>query len=561
VHVRRFPTAAQWRLLPTVFAPAEWRLVRLLATLAGLAATVALGTFLSDHLTLVARAGGSLTEVVVGSPQYVNPLLAHGNDADEALARLLYAGLTGRAADGTIVPVLASGYERSEDGKVYTVHLKEGVQWPDGEPFTTDDVLATVDFLQDSRYRLTAVSRLRGVAVERVDERTVRFTLTAPNASFPALLTFGLLPAHLWSNVEPSKFALVEYNLKPVGLGPFQFKELRRGRSGEVKSYTVERSRAWPGATPNLRRLTFRFVPDTGTAVKAITDRSAEAFATDEVREARDAPRGVLHRIPLTQYVAVFLNERNDVWKDAAVRRALAAATDREALVALPDVTGRTVDTPVLPGTPGALADRLFPAFDRAEAEKQLDEAGWKRPADGGVRAKGETKLAITLTTVDQPAYAAVADALKSNWEAVGASVTVERTDPTRFSKDSLKPRRYSTLLFAEQVGLDGDPYPFWHSSQERDPGLNLSTFFRKDIDEALERARAAADDPGRAAALGDFQRKFSEELPALILYQPSLIYVAPRRLGGVTATRAAGAADRFNGVTDWFVRRRLDWK
>lgn len=552
---------AQWRLLPTVFAPAEWRLVQLLATLAGLAAVVALATFLSAHLTLVAKPGGSLTEVVVGSPQYLNPLLAQGNDADEALTRLLYAGLMGRAPDGQIVPVLASGFERSADGKVYTVHLRDTVRWPDGEPFTADDVLATVDFLQDARYRLTVGNRLRGVAVERVDDRTVRFTLTAQSAQFPALLTFGILPAHLWSNVEPSKFALVEYNQKPVGLGPFRFAELRRDRSGEVKSYTIERNPSWPNAAPNLRRLTLRFVPESTAAAKALADRAADALATDEAPVARSISRGTIRPLPRTQYVAVFLNQRNDVLKDPAVRQALAEATDRAALVRLPEVAGRPVDSPVLPGAPGALADALFPAFDRGAAEKRLDEAGWKRPADGGVRAKGETKLAITLTTVDQPVYGAVAETLKAQWEAVGATVTVERVEPTRFPKDVLKARRYSALLFAEQPGLNGDPYPFWHSSQQRDPGLNLATFFRKDIDEALEHSRAASDDAGRNAALADFQHKFADELPALLLYQPTLLYVAPRRLGGIAATRVGAPADRFNGVEGWYVRRRLTWK
>jgi peptide/nickel transport system substrate-binding protein len=543
-----------------MFAPAEWRLVRLLAALA--AVSLAIGTigFLSAHLTLVARAGGRYTEVIVGSPQYVNPLLAPGNDADEALVRLLYAGLLGRDGEGRLQPALAEGVDRSDDGKVYTAHLRPNVRWPDGEPLTAQDVLNTYETLQDSSLRLPIANRMRGVKVEVVDDATVRFTLTTANPLFPAQLTLGILPAHLWANVDPTKFALVEYNLKPVGLGPFQLKELRRDRSGQVKSYTLIRSNAWPGSKPNLAQIVLRFVNTADEATRALSDRSAEGFATEVAGPVPKVRRGVEHRIPTTEYVAVFLNERATSFKDPAVRRGLAAATDRAALTALTAVRGRVVDTPVLPGA-GALNEPLFPAFDTTAAEKILDDAGWKRPTEGATRAKGNDKLAFTLTTVDDPGYDAVADALKAQWTAIGADVTVDRVDPAQFSKSTIKTRRYDALLFAEQVGLDGDLYPFWHSTQERDPGLNLSTFFRKDIDAALEGMRSATDEAARTVAVNDFQHRFADELPALVLYQPELSFRTPSRLGGIAATRVSAPADRFNDVAEWYVRRRLAWK
>ena len=127
--------------------------------------------------------------------------------------------------------------------------------------------------------------------------------------------------------------------------------------------------------------------------------------------------------------------------------------------------------------------------------------------------------------------------------------------------REVLRPRKYDALLYGEITGLDPDPYPFWHSSQSRDPGLNLSVYYRKDIDKVLEDARAATNPDARAGKYVEFQRLFSDELPALILYRPDYHYVVGKKLHGLTTEWVVSPRDRFNEVTSWYTRVKHSWK
>ena len=127
-------------------------------------------------LVEVSARGGGFTEGVVGSPRFVNPLLAI-SDTDRDLVALSFAGLMGRAPDGSLIPVLAERYELSEDGKVYTFYLRENLRFSDGTPLTSEDVVFTVKKAQDPGLKSPRLSDWSGVLVESIDARTVQFTL------------------------------------------------------------------------------------------------------------------------------------------------------------------------------------------------------------------------------------------------------------------------------------------------------------------------------------------------------------------------------------------------
>ncbi len=166
-------------------------------------------------------------------------------------------------------------------------------------------------------------------------------------------------------------------------------------------------------------------------------------------------------------------------------------------------------------------------------------------------------KLKITLVTVDQPQMVQVAEIIKEQWEAVGVELDVQQYSLFQLEQNFIKPRDYDTLLFGEVLGAIPDPFPFWHSSQKKDPGLNLAIYDNKKADTYLEDNRKATDLGTRANKLDSFQNILIEDLPSIFLYSPDFIYATSKELQGVNVKKITDPSKRFIGVEDWFIKTK----
>lgn len=171
------------------------------------------------------------------------------------------------------------------------------------------------------------------------------------------------------------------------------------------------------------------------------------------------------------------------------------------------------------------------------------------------------TPLKITLTTVNQPTLVKVAQLVKNQWEAVGASVQIKTEDIDSLERDSIKPREYEALLFGEVLGSLPDPFPFWHSSQKSDPGLNFSLYQNADADKALADARQNLDAGTRETSLESFQNILLADAPAVFLYNPTYVYVTSGEIKGVSGGIIADPSNRFAQVGQWYTEYKRNWK
>ena len=241
-----------WQKFFRVFSAKERMTV---LTLVLLAAISLVATVLGVYYSLtkpVPISGGDYSEGIIGQPMYVNPVLAAGNEADADMARLIYSGLFKYGSDGKIVPDLAESYDVSNDQLTYTVHLKQNVKWHDGEPFSSDDVLFTIQAIQDPAFKSPLRQNWQGVGMEQIDESTIKFVLPAPYAFFLNNLTVGIIPKHVWETVAPTNFSLAEYNLRPVGTGPFEFSDFQKDSGGMILSYKLTSNPDYFGDKPYL---------------------------------------------------------------------------------------------------------------------------------------------------------------------------------------------------------------------------------------------------------------------------------------------------------------------
>lgn len=179
----------------------------------------------SLFLIEVPARGGSITEGMIGAPIFINPILAK-TDTDIALANLVYSGLMKENSDESIVTDLADSYEISPDGTKYHFTLKKDLYFSDGKPLTSTDVLFTFKKLSSVILRGTGSTYWQNILIENNGEHDIYFTLPSADTDFLSLLTIGILPVHIWGNIEDQDFEKSKYNLSPIGSGLFKYSEI-----------------------------------------------------------------------------------------------------------------------------------------------------------------------------------------------------------------------------------------------------------------------------------------------------------------------------------------------
>jgi len=205
-----------FRKIPRVLSKMEKRLIIFLT----IVAIVAAGFWLYQHYinstVEVPKVGGSYVEGVLGQPKFINPIIAQSGTVDMDLVTLIYSPLFHYNLQNELVNDLAESYEISEDGLTVTVTLRKGITWQDGEPFKADDVVYTVQSIQNPNLQSPLKSSFDNVTVEKGDDRTVIFRLEEPYAPFISSLTFGILPKHLWEQVEPANFPKISTEVRRI---------------------------------------------------------------------------------------------------------------------------------------------------------------------------------------------------------------------------------------------------------------------------------------------------------------------------------------------------------
>jgi peptide/nickel transport system substrate-binding protein len=168
--------------------------------------------------------------------------------------------------------------------------------------------------------------------------------------------------------------------------------------------------------------------------------------------------------------------------------------------------------------------------------------------------------LEFSLVTVNQPVLKEVATQVQQQWEALGVKVEIKTFDISSLEREVIKPRNYEVLLFGEVLGQIPDLFPFWHSSQKRDPGLNLAMYENKKSDKLLEEVRESLDENIRKEKLEEFQDILIEDAPAVFLYNPDYLYLVSKEIKGVNTKTIVDPSKRFSGIDGWYIKTKRVW-
>jgi peptide/nickel transport system substrate-binding protein len=518
-----------------------------LAILVSVSSLLGLYALEQSLLIEVPAYGGNLVEGEVGSPQFINPLLAI-SDADRDLATLTYAGLMGLSGTGSLVPVLAESYEVSPDGKSYTFTLRNDASFSDGTPVTAQDVVFTIQKAQDPALKSPKYADWSGVRVQALDARTVRFTLTKAYAPFLGLTTIGILPSRLWQNMSSEEFPFSTLETSPVGAGPFKVADVSRDASGLIKSVLLVENSRFVLGRPYLDSIRLDFYSRSEDLISALTNGAVESAYDVDTKGALTAP--------YARVFGVFWNpSEKQVYARPEVRKALSIALDRQSIV--DTVLGGYATAIIGPVPPGSVKQAPLPqSFGPAAAAKVLQSAGWTY--DGTARVWKNTAAKqmldrITVRTSNVPELKSVASAVKADWEQFGIPVDIELYEPGDLSQNVIRPRKYGALLYGMVIGRDQDLYAFWDSQERNDPGLNIAQYANKTVDALLEDARSTVDEERRARDLQKIEDIIAADYPAAFIYAPDFTYSVPRNLRGVVLPQIITPADRFATVASWY--------
>ncbi len=288
--------------------------------------------FYYSFTKVVPAFGGVLKEGMIGQPRFINPVYAEANEVDKTLTSLIYSSITKYDKEGKIVYDLAKNIEIEQGGKVYIVELRNDVKFHDGKKLTADDILFTVQTIQNPDFKSPLFIKWEGVKVEKISDYKIKFTLKNPYPGFLETLTLPILPKHIWQDINYQNFPLSPYNFKPIGSGPYKFVSLKQNKEGFIENFVLEANKDYYSTLPHIARIEFHFFKDAPQLLSAAKSQEINSYSLELKEE--NLPGVKLFRFKTPRVFLLFFNqEKNDFLKNKNIRKALAFLVNKEKIV------------------------------------------------------------------------------------------------------------------------------------------------------------------------------------------------------------------------------------
>lgn len=517
--------------------------------------------------------GGSITEGIVGTPRFINPILA-SSPVDQDLVSLIYSGLMRKNSDGTLIPDLAEKYDVSKDGLTYTFTLKNDIYFHDGEPIDTDDVIFTINKIKDPIIKSSKKGNWDGVSVERIDQKTIMFTLKQSYASFLGNTTIGIMPSHIWNT---STIELNEANTNPIGSGPYKIEKIVKQTGGSIDYYELSSFKEFNLNKPYIQKITLRFYQNENDQIAALEKEEVDQISsiTPENAQMLKEKNYEIKSVTLPRVFGLFLNQnQNQIFTNKNVMTAIDLAINKDNIVR--DVLfgyGVVLNNPIPPSIINyqKLNKKNDLSYEEKikKAEEILNKDGWKKNDDGflekTITEKNKNKttlyLEFSISTGNAPELASTALLIKKNLENIGMKVNVKTFEIGNLNQNVIRPRKYDALLFGEIINNEADLFAFWHSSQRKDPGLNVAMYTNTKVDKILEDTFIIIDEKERIKKYAQFEDEIKKDMPAIFLYSPNFIYAVSKNIQNLSLDNLTTPGDRFLNSYQWYIDTENVWK
>ncbi len=492
-------------------------------------------SFQRFNMVTVPTTGGTFKEALVGEPQNINPLFA-ATDIDLSLTNVLFLPLCADAG-----PALATCKFNSTLTRA-TITLGDH-EWHDGAAITAQDVLFTIQAMQNTAVGSPWQPAAQKITAVAAADGTVQISVAHSMPDLPALLHVGIIPEHIWKNVDPTHMRTDSLNLKPVGSGPFQFESATADAGGFLQSMTFDVFSDFKPKPAYIEELTFRFAPDADTAADLFRSRTVDAFtafdpSADDTIFKHDVKR---YEITPPTVVSLFFNpSKNPLFKNPDLRDAIALAIDRTAIVknAL-----KSNGVPAREPFPASIIGGDLAALPDMNTANAL-----------ALLKKANVKLPTTPLSLGVPSSAALVNAanqIVENLKAIGLPVATRTVDLENAPQDAAT---QDMLLAGQSYETPNSAYPYWNSTGSADDGVNYARYQMSEVDAWLQSLLSEPAPATRATLLKKISNRIVADTPAIFLYQPVYEYFVAQKVQGVTVPPGVNADERFQNITSWFI-------
>ncbi len=498
--------------------------------------------FANSYAENVFVGGGTYTEATVGTVNSMNPLFAV-TESEQVLSRLMFATLIENDYSGHPGMGLAQYVKPSEDGRIWTMQIKDNLKWSDGEPLTNEDVMFTLELIKNPLVNSVYGANLANVKVSENEKGEIVFTLPAPYADFISLLNIPIVPKHELSDASPKNLVEDDFSIDPVTSGPFILNATQTTASDAERVIYLSANPNYYLGRSMLNGFSVHTYENTDAIKKAVQAGTVTATAALNTKEAGELATGqFLKRESSIDWGAfIFFNTKNSALKNLELRKAIRQGIDINKIRAAAPNT-MAINYPIMKSQ---IELENYPSLPETNAEASAVKIA---------EIKGGETLTLNITTVNSGNLPAVANVLAEELRALGIeSEVIAYNETQEFVSNILAKRSYDILVYEIELGADPDPLPYYHSSQASDAGLNLSNYRNALVDDLLVGARETLDNNLRARKYETFLEYWVEDVPAIGLYQANLTYIYNKNVRAFgNDVRLVTPLDRFVDITNW---------
>ncbi len=497
--------------------------------------------------------------------QSINPLFVDYNEADREVSRLIFSGLMKYDLERHAIVDDMAHLTISENKKDYIFVLRDGLKWHDGQPLTIDDVYFTFhDLIMSPAFSNDILrTNFAGVKVEKVDSKTIKFSLEKPNVFFVSNFITGILPQHILKDVDPSNLLENDFNKKPIGSGSYLVTDQIESFSDGRGQITLTRNNDYYGEKSEIELIRFIVYPTIEDLLDNIDSvNGVVKISGGNIMDFLKNDRFKLMPYELPQYMAIFLNMESKILKDDNVRLALAKSLDKEDYIG-DSLDKISINTPILELKQKDWEYKL----DMDVANAALKTAGYKYSADDpdhqGFRLDKEgsaLQLILIARLYDEGTYQFketknLVAFLVASWKKIGINLQIQFL-PIEGFNEKISSRDYDLLLLGQNLGYNSDTYSFWHSTQAGPLGQNFSNYKSFKMDSLIEEIRSSFDEGQRKNKLAELAKALKDDIAALFLYRPVYYYAMDSRISGVKMDYLVFPSDRLDLIGNWKIKK-----
>ncbi len=504
--------------------------------------------------TEVKTKNGSFHEGVIGSPRFINPVLAQ-SQTDQDITRLVFTPLINiTQSQDEPEYLLAEDVLISDNGLTYTIKLRPNTLFHDGHVITASDVVYTIEQIQDPLIKSPLSSQWQGVQAESIDQYTVEIQLVRAFEDFIYNLEIGIVPEHIWGDIDPQEFVFSTYNTNPIGNGPYTIADIDLDKNGIPTRYTLEQS-SNSYEESYIEQVHFHFYEDEPHLIEGLNKHNINAAYGVSPEYLDDLSRYyTVHTETLPRVFGLFFNQNEQpLFQSKDIRTAIQKGIDTELITS--EVFQGFAHRISAPDASQSNESEYNPT----QAQELIEENGWVINPETNIYEKtknNETQIlefSIAIPNIEDMQL--VAESIKNQLSMIGVVVNIRSYDQGNLNQNIIRGRDYESLLFGYEIEKKSDLYAFWHSSQISDPGLNISLYNNKSVDQKLERLRIS-----ETSEFESIVSDIVDDVPAVFLYSPKYIYILPKEIKGISLENIQSAHHRFSSLSEWYTETRKVW-